>query len=67
MNSKTVLEVRELIKQRKELIKERNKWKHFALLLWNNMDLCNQEEQCSKKSGDPMCPCDYYKKLVLNK
>ena len=42
-------------------------WKAFALSLWGMMDLCDKDEECIKKSADPMCPCDYYKKLVLNK
>ena len=50
-----------------ELVKERDEWKAFALSLWGIMDLCDKDEECIKKSADSMCPCDYYKKLVLNK
>lgn len=42
-------------------------WKSFALRMWGDMELCNEEEKCIKKKKDPKCPCDYYKELVLNK
>lgn len=42
-------------------------WKAFALSLWGVMDHCDKDEECTKQFPDQMCPCDYYKKLVLNK
>ena len=42
-------------------------WRSFALSMWGEMELCNEEEKCIKKKKDSKCPCDYYKQLVLNK
>ena len=50
-----------------QLIQELDEWKAFALSLWGIMDLCNKDEECVKQLSEQMCPCDYYKKLVLNK
>lgn len=50
-----------------ELVKERDEWKAFALSLWGIMDLCDKDEKCTKQLSEQVCPCDYYKKLVLNK
>lgn len=59
--------IQNLLDEKSSIVELLEQWKSFALSIWGEMDLCDKDEECVKQPSDPMCPCDYYKKLVLNK